>query len=421
MNRFNILCKNKLLENIVALGTIKGLEYILAFVTFPYLVRVLQVEYYGMIVFSQSIINYFVLFTDYGFNLLGPKEIAQQSAKTGQCRVLINIISAKLVLLVCWTAIFVIGLLILEYFQDTNVELYAIVYLTVIGNVLFPVWFFQGIQQMRYITFVNIVARVFSVIGIFLFVKEQQDYLLAAFCQSITPIVAAACSWVIIWKQYSDVIPKPTKIGIKSELEEAWPIFASNIAINLYTASNIVFLGFLTNNTIVGYFSGAKKIIDNVTQLFSPISQAIYPHVSKKVTESKESAIAFLRKVVVVFGGGTFALSLFIILFADWIVRILLGNGYEQSILLLRIMAFLPFLIALSNVFGIQTMLTFGMQKEFSRIIMMAAVFNTCLVLPMIYFFEGLGVCVSITLTESFVTIAMWYVLKKKGVVFGGG
>ena len=417
MIRFKILSKNKLFENIVALGTIKGLEYILAFVTFPYLVRVLQVEYYGMIVFSQSIINYFVLFTDYGFNLLGPKEIAQQSSKTEQCRVLINIFLAKLMLLICWTVVFIIGLLILEYFRDTNIELYAIVYLTVIGNVLFPVWFFQGIQQMRYITFVNIVARVFSVIGIFLFVKEQQDYLLAAFCQSITPMVAAACSWVIICKQYSDVIPKPNKTGIKSELKEAWPIFASNIAINLYTASNIVFLGFLTNNTIVGYFSGAKKIIDNVTQLFSPISQAIYPHVSKKVTESKESAIAFLRKVVVVFGGGTFALSLFIILFADWIVRILLGNGYEQSILLLRIMAFLPFLIALSNVFGIQTMLTFGMQRDFSRIIMIAAVFNTCLVLPMIYFFEGLGVCISITLTECFVTVAMWYILRKNHII----
>lgn len=127
--------------------------------------------------------------------------------------------------------------------------------------------------------------------------------------------------------------------------------------------------------------------------------------------------MAFLRKVVVVFGGGTFALSLFIILFADWIVRILLGNVYEQSILLLRIMAFLPFLIALSNVFGIQTMLTFGMQRDFSRIIMIAAVFNTCLVLPMIYFFEGLGVCISITLTECFVTVAMWYILRKNHII----
>lgn len=409
--------KNKLFENIIALGTIKGLEYILAFVTFPYLVRVLQVENYGLIVFSQNIINYFVLFTDYGFNLLGPKEIAQQDTKEGQARVFINIFAAKMILLFFWTVVFVVGLVVFHSQYGTDIALYSIVYLTVIGNVMFPVWFFQGIQQMRYITFVNIIARTFSVVGIFFFVRFTQDYLVAAFCQSVTPMVAAVCSWVIIWKHYSDVIHKPTKIGIKSELEEAWPIFASNIAINLYTASNIVFLGFLTNNIVVGYFSGAKKIIDNVTQLFSPISQAIYPHVSKKVTESKESAIAFLRKVVVVFGGGTFALSLFIILFADWIVRILLGYGYEQSILLLRIMAFLPFLIALSNVFGIQTMLTFGMQRDFTRIIMIAAVFNTCLVLPMIYFFEGLGVCISITLTECFVTVAMWYILRKNHII----
>ena len=63
---------NKLIENIISLSTIKGIEYVLAFITFPYLVRVLQVETYGLIVFSQSIVNYFTLFTDYGFNLSGP-------------------------------------------------------------------------------------------------------------------------------------------------------------------------------------------------------------------------------------------------------------------------------------------------------------------------------------------------------------
>lgn len=214
----------------------------------------------------------------------------------------------------------------------------------------------------------------------------------------MTPLIVAVCSWVVIVRNYPEVLCRPFLSGARQQIIAAWPIFTSNIAINLYTASNIVFLGMLTNNTVVGYFSGAKKIIDNVTQLFSPISQAVYPHVSKKVTESREAAMLFLRKVVVVFGGGTFALSLFILVFAPWIVRILLGSGYEQSVLLLRIMAFLPFLIALSNVFGIQTMLTFGMQKEFSRIIMMAAVFNTCLVLPMIFFFEGLGVCVCLLL-----------------------
>lgn len=407
---------NKLIENIISLSTIKGLEYVLAFITFPYLVRVLQVETYGLIVFSQSIVNYFNLFTDYGFNLSGPKAIAQHDDKEECGKVFANIFGAKLLLLLIWSVVFCVMLCIMAYWGDTDFKLYMIVFLSVVGNVLFPIWFFQGIQQMRYITFVNVIARAFSVIGIFIFVNRPEDYLVAAFCQSVTPLVAAVCSWYVIFTHYPEVIRKPTLIGIKHELNDAWPIFASNVAINLYTASNIVFLGLMTNNTVVGYFSGAKKIIDNITQLFSPISQAIYPYISKRVTESRDSAIVFLTKIIRLFGGATFALSVFILLFAPLIVRILLGNGYDESVVLLRVMAFLPFLIALSNVFGIQTMLTFGMQREFSRVLISAAVFNTCIVVPLIYAFEGLGVCVSITLTECFVTVYMWYILRSKHV-----
>lgn len=407
---------SKLLENIISLATIKGLQYLLAFITFPYLVRVLQVETYGLIVFAQSIVQYFVLFTDYGFNLLGPREIAQHDNEEERGRVFANIYFAKILLLALAVVVFAIGLMALGRFYTVNVALYAVFFLMVIGNVLFPVWFFQGIQQMRYITFVNIVARFFSVVGIFVLVKTPDDYIWAAFCQSIVPLVAAICSWIVIVKKYPEVLALPCSRDIKQVLIDGWPIFASTIATNLYTASNIVFLGMLTNNTVVGYFSGAKKIIDNVNQLIAPVTQAIFPYVSKEAAESKSAAIAFLRKIVLVLGGGNLALAIFFLIFAEWIVKILLGSGYEQSVLLLRIMAFLPFVISLSNVFGIQTMLTFGMQREFSRILIAAAVLNTCIVFPLIYFYQNVGVCTAIMITECFVTASMWYVLKIQGI-----
>ena len=197
---------------------------------------------------------------------------------------------------------------------------------------------------------------------------------------------------------------------------DGWSIFTSTVAINIYTASNLVFLGMLTNNMVVGYFSGAKKIIDNITQLISPVTQAIYPYVSKKASASKIDALRFLHKVVMLLGGGNLLLSVFILAFAELIVKLLLGNGYEQSVLLLRIMAFLPVIISLSNIFGVQTMLVFGMQKAFSRILMMTAVLNTCVVLPMIYYYEAVGVSITITMTECFVTFMMWYVLKQNGI-----
>ena len=406
----------KLLENIISLATIKGLQYLLAFATFPYLVRVLQVEQYGLIVFAQSVVQYFVLLTDYGFNLLGPREIARHDGVQERGMVFSNIFFAKLLLLFCFTIIFVCGLLCLEQYNNVDVALYMTLYLMVIGNVLFPVWFFQGIQQMRYITFVNIIANTFRVAGVFLLVKAPKDYLLAALFQAVVPLVAAIFSWVILVKDYPEVLVLPNRQGIKNMFVDGWSIFTSTIAINLYTASNIVFLGMFTNNVVVGYFSGAKKIIDNVTQLISPITQAVYPYVSKKASASKTDALRFLHKIVVLLGGGNLLLSLVIIIFADFIVKLLLGNGYEQSVLLLRIMAFIPFVVSLSNVFGIQTMLVFGMQKAFSRILVMAAVLNTCLVLPMIYFYEDVGVSITITITECFVTLMMWCVLKQNGI-----
>lgn len=406
----------KLYENIFALTTIKGLEYLLAFVTFPYLTRVLQVEMFGTVIFAQGIINYFTLFTDYGFNLLGPKEIAQNDDITKRGKIFANIFFAKVLLLVIATIIFSISAFVLSKYFNADICLYAVVYITVIGNVIFPVWFLQGVQQMRYITIVNIIARLFSIAGIFYFVKQPQDYILAALFQAIVPLVAGICSWIILLRNFPEVLQLPTFKEIVDTLKNGWSIFASTVAINLYTASNIVFLGFLTNPVTVGYFSGAKKIIDNITQLMSPISQAVYPHISKLVTQSPKDVKPFLKKVLLVLGGGTFIGSVFIFIFANFIVEILLGSGYKESVLLLRIMAFLPFIIAMSNVFGIQIMLPFGMQSIFSRILICAAALNTCMVLPLIYFWQDIGVSISIVATECFVTTVMYFAIKKQKI-----
>lgn len=409
---------NKLAENIISLFTIKGLEYILALITFPYLVRILQVENFGAVVFTQGIIQYFVLFTDYGFNLLGPKEIAQHDNTEERGKIFASIFGAKLILLLVSTIIFICMIIGIKYFKNIDIALYSVVYIMVVGNVIFPIWFFQGIQRMRYITIVNIIGRIFSVVCIFYYVRDPSDYILAGFFQAIVPIIAGFCSWIILWKSYREVFILPKYQDIKLVFIDAWEIFTSTIAINLYTASNIVFLGILTNNTVVGYFSGAQKIISSINGLISPITQAIYPYVSKLANNSKIDTLNFLRKVILVLGGGNLIGSILIFIFAEWIVDLLLGDGYEQSILLLRILSFLPFIISLSNIFGIQTMLVFGMKKQFNKILLSAAIINTIIVLPMIYFYQAIGVSISMTITEIFVTLTMYFVLKKNSINF---
>ena len=410
------MVNKKLLENIFSLATIKGLQYILSFITFPYLTHVLQVERFGAVVFAQSILQYFTLFTDYGFNLVGPREIARHDSVAERGKVFSNIFFAKVSLLLIAT---LAGAVLLQFFSRryaVDTSLYLVCYLNVIGFVIFPVWFFQGIQQMRYITMVDVIGRLISVIGIFRLVKAPEDYLLAAFFQSAVPLVSGCFAWGILAIRYRETLCLPSCQEMKLALKAGWEIFVSSVAINLYTASSVVFLGLLTNNTMVGYYSGAKKIIDNITQLFSPVMQGIYPYVSKKVAVSQEEAVAFLRKVTRFMGLGNLAISIILLVFADFFVTLLLGPAYHHSVILLRIMAFLPLLIGLSQVFGVQVMMNFGMQKEFSRILILASILNLTIICPLIFFVQATGVAAAVTITEFFVTAAMYRTVKRNGI-----
>ena len=206
----------------------------------------------------------------------------------------------------------------------------------------------------------------------------------------------------------------PSWNGVKAELGNGWHIFLSTIAINIYTTTDTVILGIFTNNTVVGYFTAANKIIDSIKGMLSTVTQAVYPHISKLVQESREKAIVFLHRFLQIYCGPNLIGSLLLVVFAWLVVKILFGPGYEQSILILQVLGTLPFIISISNVFGIQTMLTFGYQKEFSKILVYAAVFSLVIVTPLAYLLQGLGVAITMVLTELFVTIAMLYYVTNK-------
>lgn len=255
-----------------------------------------------------------------------------------------------------------------------------------------------------------------SVVGIFFLVKTRGDVIWAALLQSLPNLIAGLISWFILMKKFPETLRFSCWQDIKKTLVDSWDIFTSTVAINVYTASNIVILGFMTNPTVVGYFSGAYKIIQCVQRLMSPISDAIYPHISKEIEQDKVAAVSFIRKIAFLLGGGMLILSLMLFIFAAPIIRLLMGPDYGESVAMLRIISFLPFIISLSNVFGIQTMLPFGLQREFSRTLIASAVLNTIIIFPFIYFCGGNGVCWSMLVTECFVTSTMWIVLKRKHI-----
>lgn len=411
--------RGRLIENIFSLISLRGLEYLLGILLIPYLVRVLGPEKFGAIAFMQGILQYFNLVIDYGFNLTAPRDIAQASREQLP-RLFSAFVWGKLFIGIGVTAVFFIIMIVVQNFSKLYFDymLFTVLYSAVIGNLIFPIWFFQGIQQMRYIALVNIIGRILMTVCIFIMVRSPSDYIWAALFQSCTPVIAGLCSWGIIVRWFPDMCRRPDWNDIGHVYREGWHVFLSTVAINFYTASNIVILGFLTNDTVVGYYSGAAKLIEYVKRLIDPVSQAVYPYVSELIQHGRRQGRQFLHWLLVIFGGGGFAFSLALWLVAPMVVQIILGDQYDPSIGILRWMAFVPFMVCLSNVFGIQTMLPLGMERIFSRILIGSAVFSLLLIGPLTVWYGAEGTAMTMLFTESFVTIVMGSVLYYQGVFF---
>jgi PST family polysaccharide transporter len=404
--------KKRLATNIFSLGVLQGANYILPLLTMPYLVRVLGPEYFGLLAFATATIAYFIMITDYGFNLSATRQISIHRDDLAK----VNEIFSSVVMIKFALMIISFGLLSLLVFSfqkfSQHWEVYFITFGMVIGQVLFPVWLFQGMERMKYITYLHVGAKAFFTVCIFIFVQEQEDYLLVPLLTALGFIVAGIWSLYLAKKQFSVSFSWQSIETIQFQLAEGWHVFLSSMAISLYTVSTVFILGLFTNNTVVGYFAAADKIIQAVKGLYAPVSQAIYPLIGKKMNENKQAGLEFIGKVTWVVGSGMFVISLTLFLLAEPIVNYLLGGQYQQSILLVQIMAFLPFIIALSNIYGIQTMLNLGYKQAFSQILVVAAIIGVGLSFTLVPHYQDLGTAITLLIVEVFVTAVMYMYLK---------
>lgn len=418
MKILNFIHKYKrLLENIISLYSIQGLEYLLGLIIFPYLVMVLGPDKYGMIILYQTIINYFNLVVDYGFMFTGPRLIAINKNEK-QAKIFMSIMATKFIICVFASMVLSIIYILLEkiYIIDKMV-LYAS-YIVVIGNMLFPTWFFRGIEKMRYITIVNLIARMITTSSIFFIVKSQDDYIIAVILQSIVPLLAGIFSICILLKEYKYLFIKININDIIYQFKDGWSIFISNIFISIYTSSYIMVLGLFSSNEVIAYFGIIKKLIDCLMKVLGPVLQSVYPYINKLVIENKQLADSFIKKIAVIFMFIGFLLFIILYFGAYNIVVYLFGKQYMMSINLLKILSGMPIFIIISNILGFLILMPYGYKKDFSICIRNTLIFNLIIVVPLIYFYKAEGATLVMLLTEICVNVMMLYHVKKRRIVF---
>jgi PST family polysaccharide transporter len=391
-------------------------SYLAPFVTLPWLTRVLGPAGFGRIGFAGAVIGYFVLLADYGFNFSATRQVAMRwDDRAGRSKVFWTTLAVKGGLAAAGLPCLVLLTYCGQKFADQR-SLLMISYLTVVGTVLTPIWYFQGIERQTALCIISIVTRFAAIPAIFLCVRSPADVTTAAWITSATS-VAGGLLCLVFLARYGELDRPAFKLrDLVRVLQDGWHLFMSTASISLYQATNTVVLGLVAGPAAVGHYSAAEKIIQAAQGMLAPINQSVYPRVSRLMKDSRSEAYSLIRRVLRIQGSIALGLSLVLFLIAPAVIRIFYGPAYEQTIAVLRWLAILPFLVGLSNVLGIHTMMAMGMNRMVSLILVSAGALNLAILYFLAHRFGAVGAAMAVVTTETFVTVAMALILKRRKV-----
>ncbi|RYG00614.1 MAG: flippase, partial [Chitinophagaceae bacterium] len=288
-------------RNFFFLSVVQATNFIIPLIILPYLLVVVGVENFGLISLAQSVMSYFIIITDFGFNLTSTREIV---SNRHDLKKVSEIVSTTLVLKTMLSfACFVVLLLCLRFvpmLADHSL-FYLISFSLVIGQLVMPTWFFQGMEKMQFLAYINVVGKTVFTVLIFFLVVKPGDYMYVPLYLSLGNILSGILGIAIMFRRFKLNFRMPSVQVLKKELKTGGSIMLSNFAINAYVNSNIVILGFFSNTTVVGYYSVAEKILYCVRQIMNLFFQATYPQLCKVAQISHQKVLLFFRNFLVPF------------------------------------------------------------------------------------------------------------------------
>lgn len=412
-----LVFRSPVARNAASLYLLQFANYLLPLISIPYLVRVLEPSGYGAVAFAQGFVNYLLLFVDYGFDWSATRKIAvQRYDPVAVNTTAIHVWAAKGLLSVAAAVLLLLAIASVPGLADVSWLLVGL-YGLVLGNVLFPTWLFQGMERMGVIAAINVGLRTAVLIGIFALVRRPADAAAYAVLTGAGGLAAGVVAAVVAWRTFGLKPARVSLVGVWNELKEGWVLFLSRASVTLYTAGNAFILGMLSGPIAAAYYSAAEKIIKASLGVLAPLSQALYPRSSKLAAESVTVALFWGRRALYLFAGIGLVLSLGLFVGAEVIVRVLLGHQYVASITPMRVMAPVPFLIAVSNVLGIHVMLPLGRDREFTSILFGAALLNLIAAFVLVPPLRATGMAIAVLLSEAFVTFTMVVYLRRSDLL----
>lgn len=391
-----------------------GTQMLFPLITFPYVCRVIEADGIGQINFFQSIISYISLFTCLGIPMYAIREIARDRSDVVQMnRTAMEILLLHSMLTLVGYAIVAILCLTVPQIQ-VNIPLFLILSLTIFFTAIGCEWFYQGIEDFKYITIRGLIIKTVSVVLLFIFVKSKTDLLYYG-CYTVFGVLGGNIFNFFRLRKYihrENIIF--LELHIKRHVKPVLKVFSFSVVTSIYLQLNTVLLGFLMNALAVGYFAAATKVMQLLLTMSACLGSVMMPRASHLIAENKEDEFKRLIQKSYDFTLAiALPLTIGLIFCAPSLITALCGVKFEHSILPSQIIAPIILMVAISNVFGIQVLFPKGKINIVTLCCGIGAVADLILNLCLIPFFSYIGTSIAYLGAEVATTVSMYFIGRK--------
>lgn len=362
--------KKALRNNTVALMVIQILNYILPFVTLPYVSRVFSVEKFGLVFYAMVLMDYFLRVVMFGFDFSGVRTIAINSDNHEKVNKTFNeIFCVQIIfLIIAFILLCIITGFIPKFRQDWLI--YHLTFLSLIGQIFLFTWFYQGMEKMKFITILNIITRSIFVILIFTCIKKADDYILYPLFNSLSFIIAGCISIFFIKKYFNIKFQLPTLNDIIETIKYSSQFFITKVAIALYRQTNAFIIGLICTTTAVAYYVAADRIFWGVLSLYFTFIGALFPYMSKN------KDIIFFKKMLKYLIILSIGASVVLFIASKLIILGFYSDKYLESVKILQIFSISFAFYVFVDTLGFPLLGAFGYVKETNSGYIIGGIYN---------------------------------------------
>ncbi|WP_348810463.1 oligosaccharide flippase family protein [Flavobacterium maritimum] len=385
-------------KNFISLSSLNLLSFIFPLILIPFLTNHIGVELYGQYVFSFSIFQYCLILVNFGFDYSATKLISiHRDDKVKVSDILTNITLIRLVFALLVSLVLGLTFFVFPSISSNNL-LYLLGFGILWGQAVTPLWLFQGLEKMGYITIINLLTRIISTGLIFLFIEKPLDFYLINLFHSIGFLISGAASLLLIHSYLKIKFSKPSFSKIKIYLEDSWHIFLSTLSMSFYREANIIILGLTTNYVIVGQYAAIEKVIKAMQSLMEPLSKALFPFFGRKLNSAGiDSGFGKFGKI---YGLLLLLLTIILYIIGPYLLIWYLGKSFMSAIVIFQILLPVIFLGGLNYYLGIIGLINLGMNKYFLKIVFISGIFSVSMCYFLSGFLGSIGAAIAMTLSE---------------------